>query len=61
MRQRRTDPPGGWLLDGRRYATKAEYLQAWAKREARRDRLQARLDAEADYLRGVRVSARGSA
>jgi hypothetical protein len=38
--------PGEWQLDGRVYGTREEYDAAVAKRKARRDRLQAMLDAE---------------
>jgi hypothetical protein len=54
VRQRRIDPPSEWQLDGRVYDTREEYDAAVAKRKARRDRLQAMLDAEQDYDRGVR-------
>jgi hypothetical protein len=54
MRQRRIDPPGEWQLNGRVYGTREEYEAAVAKQAAREARLLALINAEADYLRGVR-------
>jgi hypothetical protein len=38
MRSREPDAPDGFLLDGKRYATKAEYQQALDARNERRQR-----------------------
>jgi hypothetical protein len=43
-------PVGGWLLDGVRYQSEAEYLEALDKRNDRRARLLARISVEAGEL-----------
>jgi hypothetical protein len=39
MKRRPFDRPDGWLFSGKRYRTEAEYQQARAASDERRDRL----------------------
>ena len=52
MRRRPCDPPTGRLLNGRRYASEAEYRAALAARVERRRRILAGLDLEHDDVFG---------